>query len=48
MKIKIVINGKSVEIEIKDTQLAWKSIVNDRNPDQLVQLIAKIIQELKS
>jgi hypothetical protein len=47
MKIKVVVNGKSVEIELDDKHLgvAFKYA---NNPEQLLQIITKVIQELKA
>lgn len=47
MKIKIVLNGKSVEIEIDNNNLSYH-FKGDYDPSQLINLISKTIQELKS
>jgi hypothetical protein len=47
MKIKIVINGRSVEIEIDNDNLAYH-FKYDNDTTQLLNLISKTIQELKS
>ena len=46
MKIKIVVNGKSVEIEIDNDNLAYH-FKYDSNTSQLIDLISKTIEELK-
>ena len=47
MKIKIVINGKSVEIEIDNNNLGYH-FKHDNDSTQLINLISKTIQELKN
>jgi len=47
MKIKIVINGKSVEIEIDNDNMGYH-FKHDYDSTQLINLISKTIQELKN
>jgi hypothetical protein len=47
MKIKVVVNGKSVEIELDDKHLSV-AFKYTNNPEQLLQIITKVIQELKA
>jgi len=47
MKIKIIVNGKSVEIEIDNDNLGYY-FKHDYDTSQLINLISKTIQELKS
>jgi hypothetical protein len=47
MKIKIVINGKSVEIELDDKHLGI-AFKYTNNPEQLLEIITKTIKELKN
>ncbi len=47
MKIKIVINGKSAEIEIDNDNLSYH-FKYDNDTTQLLNLISKTIQEHKS
>jgi hypothetical protein len=47
MKIKVVVNGKSVEIELDDKHLGI-AFKYTNNPEQLLQIITKVIQELKA
>jgi|688.fasta_scaffold2471300_2 hypothetical protein len=47
MKIKVVVNGKSVEIELDDKHLSI-AFKYTNNPEQLLELISKIIKELKA
>jgi hypothetical protein len=47
MKIKVVVNGKSVEIELDDKNLGI-AFQYTNNPEQLLQIITKVIQELKA
>jgi hypothetical protein len=46
MKIKIVLNGRSVEIEIDPDNLAY-CFKYDYDTSQLINLISKTIEELK-
>ncbi len=47
MKIKIMIDGRSVEIEIDNDNLCYH-FKTDYSTEQLVNLITKTIQELKT
>jgi hypothetical protein len=47
MKIKIVINGKCVEIEIDNDNMGFH-FKHDYDSTQLINLISKTIQELKN
>jgi hypothetical protein len=46
MIIKVVVNGKSVEIDIDDKHLAI-SFKYTNNPEQLLEIITKTIKALK-
>jgi hypothetical protein len=45
MKIKVVINGKSVEIEIPENSMGYV-FGYKKDPAELLQIISKIIEEL--
>lgn len=47
MKIKIVVNGKSFEIELTEDKVRYFFNFNQK-PDQLIEFIGKTIQELKA
>jgi hypothetical protein len=46
MKIKIMINGRSVEIEIHHENMGY-CFKHDYDSSQLINLISKTIEELK-
>jgi hypothetical protein len=46
MKIKIILNGKIVEIEIDNDNIAYH-FKYANNPEQLILIITKTIEELK-
>jgi hypothetical protein len=46
MKIKVVINGKTVEIEIDRVDIGYH-FEHNKSPEQLKDLISSIIKELK-
>jgi hypothetical protein len=47
MKLKIVINGKSVEIDILENNLSI-AFKYDNSTNQILEIITKVIQELKA
>jgi len=47
MKIKIMIDGRSVEIEIDNDNMGYH-FKHDYSTEQLVNLITKTIEELKT
>jgi transcription initiation factor IIE alpha subunit len=47
MKIKVVINGKTVEIEIDRVDIPYY-FKYDHSPEQLKDLLSSIIKELKA